>query len=107
MSYGLHIDGKPPFSGVAMLVETLHVAGGNGEVRLPFGRRALRLTSLPLPIRTTISGIPHCAPAAAATRWICTRVLDYGGGLRWNTDSGYAYNATGSVDTVFVWRYKK
>ena len=106
MSYGLHIDGKPPFSGVAMLVETLHVAGGNGEYVYPsddarygyfatftysdnhFGHTALRTGS-------------------GGDKVDCTRVLDYGGGLRWNTDSGYAYDATGSVDTVFVWRYKK
>ena len=33
--YGLEVGGRPPFLGVAMLADTLHIAGKSGEYVYP------------------------------------------------------------------------
>ncbi|WP_315361206.1 hypothetical protein [Neisseria bacilliformis] len=104
--YGLAVDGRPPFSGVAMLVETLHIADGNGEYVYPsdderYGYFATSVYS------DNHWGHTSLRVGSGGGKVSCTWMADTGDKVRWSTSVVNAYDAYGHVDTLLIWRYRK
>jgi len=104
--YGLEVGGRPPFLGVAMLADTLHIAGKSGEYVYPsdderYGYFATYVSAHP-------SRAPPPPPRGGGGGMVaCTRAFSDGSKLIWRTFQVYAYAALGSVDTALIWRYCK
>ncbi|MCG6504696.1 hypothetical protein [Kingella pumchi] len=104
--YGLEVGGRPPFLGVAMLADTLHIAGKSGEYVYPsdderYGYFATYVYS------DNHFGHTALHSGSGGGMVACTRAFSDGSKLIWRTFQVYAYAALGSVDTALIWRYCK
>ena len=104
--YGLEVYGRPPFSGVAMLVKTRNIANSNGEYVYPSddNRYGYFATSV---YSDNHWGHTSLRSASGGDKVSCTMVMDTGDKVKWSTVVVNAYEAYGHVDTLLIWRYRK
>jgi hypothetical protein len=104
--YGLEVYGRPPFSGVAMLVETRNIADSNGEYVYPSDddRYGYFTTSV---YSDNHWGHTSLRSASGGDKVSCTMVIDTGHKVMWFTKVLNAYEAYGRVNTLLIWRYRK
>lgn len=104
--YGIEVYGRPPFSGVAMLVKTLSIANSNGEYVYPSddNRYGYFATSV---YSDNHWGHTSLRSASGGDKVACTMIIDDGQKVKWRTAIVEAYEAYGRVDTLLIWRYKK
>lgn len=105
-NYAIEVYGRPPFSGVAMLVETRNIANTTGEYVYPsddkrYGYFATAVYS------DNHWGHTSLRSASGGDKVACTLALDTGSKVVWRTIVVNHYEAYGHVSTLLIWRYRK